>query len=344
MKKICIKDAKVLEDHEKLIIQREEGFLAVGTPYVGGGILEVKNIVNQSSCSEIPEGSGSHLSKSDDLHVSDDAMVLVNPSDGVSVTINAGNVTTVLTGDYLKYFSNDADYLWMNIMVFVDEYLNEETLLELFKTVSDAKFAGLWDMGLLNHFSFDPMNCGDSVVLACKGRGTTPEDRLIETIENTGECVRKAVAELLKICGFPKDVLGFMEDVGVTVENLTDAGMELVVGVEKTDEIREKLRMQIIKSLQDLNVVSFIIAGIRLEEDYEKHRVRGVNVDDDPAYLYSDEVFGMSVANQIAGTKAIFNFKRYDEAKPGIISHLGPVLDDIFAGLVAGCMSKIFEE
>ena len=355
MKKICIKDAQVLEDHEKLIIQREEGFLAVGTPYVGGGILEVKKIITQSSCSEILQGSESHLSKSedvtgtnqisDDLHVSNDAMVLVNPSDaGVSVTINAGNVTAVLTGDYLKYFSNDADYLWMNIMVFVDEYLNEETLLELFKTVSDAKFAGLWDMGLLNHFSFDPMNCGDSVVLACKGRGTTPEDRLIETIENTGECVRNAVAELLKICGFPKDVQGFMEDVGVTVENLTDAGMELVVGVEKTGEIREKLRMQIIKSLQDLNVVSFIIAGIRLEEDYEKHRVRGVNVDDDPAYLYSDEVFGMSVANQIAGTKAIFNFKRYDEAKPGIISRLGPVLDDIFAGLVAGCMSKIFED
>jgi phosphatidylglycerophosphatase A len=53
---------------------------------------------------------------------------------------------------------------------------------------------------------------------------------------------------------------------------------------------------------------------------------------------------GMSVANQIAGTKAIFNFKRYDEAKPGVIANLGPVLDDIFAGLIAGCMSKIFED
>ena len=101
---------------------------------------------------------------------------------------------------------------------------------------------------------------------------------------------------------------------------------------------------QILKSLEDLIVVSFIVAGIRLEEDYEKHRIRNVNVDDDPAYLYSDEVMGMSIANQIAGTKAIFNFKRYDEAKPGIISTLGPVLDDVFAGLIAGCMSKIFEE
>ncbi len=48
--------------------------------------------------------------------------------------------------------------------------------------------------------------------------------------------------------------------------------------------------------------------------------------------------------HQIAGTKAIFNFKRYDEEKPGVIGKLGPVLDDVFAGLVADCMSKIFEE
>ncbi|OEC88678.1 phosphatidylglycerophosphatase [Methanobacterium sp. A39] len=144
--------------------------------------------------------------------------------------------------------------------------------------------------------------------------------------------------------GYKKEVLDYIEGIGIKIEDLVDAGMELCVGVEKSEELYEKLHKQILKSLEDLNVVSFIIAGIRLEEDYAKHRVTGINVDDDPAYLYSDEVFGMSVANQIAGTKAIFNFKRYDEEKPGIIGKLGPVLDDIFAGLIAGCMSKIFEE
>jgi len=135
-----------------------------------------------------------------------------------------------------------------------------------------------------------------------------------------------------------------METVGVTVEDLVYAGMQLCVGVDETPELYDTLRKQLLKSLEDINVVSLIMAGIRLEEDYARHRVRGVDVDDDPAYLYSDEVMGMAVANQIAGTKAIFNFKRYDEEKPGIIGVLGPVLDDVFAGLVAGCMSKIFEE
>lgn len=135
-----------------------------------------------------------------------------------------------------------------------------------------------------------------------------------------------------------------MKEAGVELPQLVDAGLELLAGVEKDEELELRLEKQIKKALEDINVVVLIMAGIRVEEDLLQHRIEGVNVDDDPAYLYTDEVLGMAIANQIAGTKAIFNFKRYDEAKPGIIGTLGPMLDDVFAGLVAGCMSKIFEE
>ena len=120
--------------------------------------------------------------------------------------------------------------------------------------------------------------------------------------------------------------------------------LELVEGVEVTTELKEKLEKQILKSLEDINVIALLMAAIRTEEDLSKGRVREVDVSDDPAYLYTDEVLGLAISNQIAGTKATFNFKRYDEAKPGIIYGLGPMVDDIFAGLIAGCMSKIFEE
>ena len=139
-------------------------------------------------------------------------------------------------------------------------------------------------------------------------------------------------------------IYDFMRAAGVEVPQLVEAGLELLAGVEKTRELEIKLESQIRKSLKDINVIVLIMAGIRVEEDLLHHRIEGVDVDDDPAYLYSDEVLGMAIANQIAGTKAIFNFKRYDESKPGIIGTLGPMLDDVFAGLVAGCMSKIFEE
>ena len=83
---------------------------------------------------------------------------------------------------------------------------------------------------------------------------------------------------------------------------------------------------------------------MRTEQDLTGNRIREFDLSDGSAYLYADDVLGMAISNQIAGTKATFNFKRYDEAKPGIIYGLPPVLEDIFAGLIAGCISKIFEE
>ncbi|HHY00286.1 MAG TPA: phosphatidylglycerophosphatase A [Methanothermobacter sp.] len=139
-------------------------------------------------------------------------------------------------------------------------------------------------------------------------------------------------------------IYSLMSEVGVEVPQLVEAGLELLEGVERTDKLEIFLEKQIRKSLEDINVVVLIVAGIRVEDDLANGRIQGVDVDDDPAYLFSDEVLGMAIANQIAGTKAIFNFKRYDEAKPGVIGTLGPMLDDVFAGLVAGCMSKLFEE
>lgn len=149
---------------------------------------------------------------------------------------------------------------------------------------------------------------------------------------------------LMKNKDMKLSIYDFMAEVGVEVPQLVEAGMELLAGVERTKELEMALETQIKKSMEDINVVVLIVAGIRVEEDLQNHRIKGINVDDDPAYLYSDEVLGMAIANQIAGTKAIFNFKRYDEEKPGIIGTLGPMLDDVFAGLVAGCMSKVFEE
>ena len=166
---------------------------------------------------------------------------------------------------------------------------------------------------------------------------------------------KELVTLMIKSCnrGFKEinlsfGILDYILSEGITIKSLVDAGMELCVDIEESEakikEIRGKLKEELLHSLENLNVISLLMAAIRCDDDFRSNRLREVDVSDDPAYLYSDEVLGMAIANQIAGTKAIFNFKRYDEEKPGIISELGPMVDDIFAGLVAGCMSKIFED
>jgi alpha-ribazole phosphatase CobZ len=355
--KICIEDIRIKKDHHTMVITRENGgFQTIGNTTIGSGIRNVNSIVyhgmkNQKHPLTFKEGEinedEANNEKNEYLNaiikykgISEPVSAILSPSKAIKFEETTVDDVTTLASSY------NGEELFITILVFINHDLNSETLIKLFKSVIDAKLAAMWDMGVINHFSFDPLDLNDneSILIASKESINEVSGELTrKLVNNVKKSVREAVKSALRSAGYPKSVVEYMKDVGVEVEYLVDAGMELVVGVEKSIEIREKLKNQIYHSLEDLNVVSFIIAGIRLEEDYEKHRVLGVDVDDDPAYLYSDEVFGMSVANQIAGTKAIFNFKRYDEAKPGIISELGPVLDDVFAGLIAGCMSKIFE-
>lgn len=347
MDEICIKDAQINIESDAFIIQRENGFLSLSN---FNSFSTIKTIINHSTY-ENKEGyiqkflenkkvlnpasvilTGADISKSS-----------VETSDHVTAIVSAHALNLYGAGEaFNKDYKNNTGSI--NVILLINKDLSYKSLLNLYLCAERAKIAALWDLDVRS-FSGDLAisNPDDSLIVACTGK----DDKEIDDTELQAlvmKCVREATTKSILNSGFKKEVLDYIEGAGIKIEDLVDAGMELCVGVEKSEELYKKLHDQILKSLEDLNVVSFIIAGIRLEEDYAKHRVTGINVDDDPAYLYSDEVFGMSVANQIAGTKAIFNFKRYDEEKPGIIGELGPVLDDIFAGLIAGSMSKIFEE
>lgn len=344
--KTCLNDAILTLDREKLIIQREKGFLSISTSRMGEGISLIKSIINYRLNSSIKPSFSSFKEENSFLTKILKANKVIEPATLILGNFDLENSVNITNDELTVIITSNTDVSSASTIVILKEKLDIETLLKFFKSTVEAKTAVLWDMGVINGFS-DLFEIGreESILVACSGRldgKLSPE--VDELSLKVADCVRKATVQLLKNYGYPKNIIDYMVDVGVKIEDLVDAGMELCVEVDRTEELYIKLHKQLLKSLEDLNVVSLILAGIRLEEDYAKHRVRGVDVDDDPAYLYADEVLGMAVANQIAGTKAIFNFKRYDEEKPGVIGTLGPVLDDIFAGLIAGCMSKIFEE
>jgi phosphatidylglycerophosphatase A len=53
-------------------------------------------------------------------------------------------------------------------------------------------------------------------------------------------------------------------------------------------------------------------------------------------------MLGLAIANYIAGTRGIFEFTRFDQAKPGILKKLGPITNDAIGGLVAGVSSNVY--
>jgi len=58
--------------------------------------------------------------------------------------------------------------------------------------------------------------------------------------------------------------------------------------------------------------------------------------------LVADELLGLTIANYIAGAKGIFEFIRFDQAKPGILKKLGPISNDAIGGLIAGVSSNMY--
>jgi alpha-ribazole phosphatase CobZ len=130
---------------------------------------------------------------------------------------------------------------------------------------------------------------------------------------------------------------------GVTVEDMVAAALLLYVPHGLTaDEAEGRLRAMIKKHLDDPNISSLLLGAVLLEEALfsgEKPELTG-----DPVFLLSDEIIGMAIAECIGGTYARFEFTRYDQKKPGILSRLGPFLDDAVAGLIAGCTSRLYSE
>ena len=239
-------------------------------------------------------------------------------------------------------------------VIYVDKVISPKDLLKIFKIATNIKAKTLANMALplhiqniLNTDDFLailanlPENDSDSLDINNAEYDEIDWDDLKIRIE---DAVEISIEDAFKHLELTFGILDYFVAEGILIGDLVEAGLELVEGVEVTQELKDKIEAQILKSLSDINVITLLVAAMRTEQDLTGKRIREVDVSGDPAYLYADEVLGIAISNQIAGTKAAFNFKRYDEAKPGIIYGLPPMLDDIFAGLIAGCMSKIFEE
>ena len=70
--------------------------------------------------------------------------------------------------------------------------------------------------------------------------------------------------------------------------------------------------------------------------------IHQVDYDNDLTCLIADEVLGLAIAKYVGGYKGLFDYVRYDKAKPGILSRLGPFMDDVVAGLIGGVSANMY--
>ena len=133
---------------------------------------------------------------------------------------------------------------------------------------------------------------------------------------------------------------------GINLEDLINTALKMYIPhpeLGTKEEMARKLRKEFKKTFQDVNVCALVMAGLCLEEAGKKGLIPGLSVKEyekDPVHLIADELLGIQIAQYIAGSRALFEFERFDREKPGILENLPPIMDDVIGGLIAGVLVK----
>jgi alpha-ribazole phosphatase CobZ len=142
-------------------------------------------------------------------------------------------------------------------------------------------------------------------------------------------------------------LLQWLETKNITLQSLIDCALEMYVphpGIETTEKATEALKEEFLDILCDPNVATLITAAFHAQDDAEKGLIPGLSMEyfmGRPG-LVADELIGIAIATYIAGAKGMFEFTRFDQAKPGILKKLGPLTNDAIGALVAGASSNMY--
>jgi len=193
----------------------------------------------------------------------------------------------------------------------------------------------------------------DTITVCCLGEGKTLRyaGSATEIGRALGRTVESAIRDSLRkqdrlIPG--RHISYRLEERGIPIEEILETAMKLFVphpGVDGERDARRILRRELEKALNDINVCCLISAGMRLEEEGELGLIPQLSAEEfagDPVHLLADEMIGRQIAEYIGGARAGFEFQRFDREKPGILGKLGPVMDDVIAGIVAGISSRMY--
>jgi alpha-ribazole phosphatase CobZ len=142
-------------------------------------------------------------------------------------------------------------------------------------------------------------------------------------------------------------LLKYLEQKGIMLKDLIDAALEPLVPhpiVETEEKAAEILRREFFDALSDVNISCLEVACFRADEDAKSGLVPGLTKQrfmGRPGVI-ADELLGITIANYIAGAKGIFEFVRFDQAKPRNLKKLGPISNDAVGGLLAGVSSNMY--
>lgn len=342
----------IIEKDYALFINNPNHFLAVSdfTDSDGINIVENVNIIKSNKGSKINKESLDQEKRQYIAQETDSLSYFKKSYDNIALyTFLANDVVIQDFTDNLQVANSPKGFgdakIDISHVIYIDKVLSKKDLLKVFKFLSKTKAEYLANLNLPLHIN-NILNNDDflAVLVNVPKNDEHDFDKLDFDELNIKKAIEDSIDEAFKRLDLTFGILDFLVSKGILIGDLVEAGMELIDDVEVYDMLSKKLEAQILKSLADINVITLLMIAIRMEKDIVENRIREIDINDNSNLLYTNEVLGLTISNQIGGTKANFNFNSYYKLKPGIIYGLPPVLNDVFAGFIAGCMSKILEE
>ena len=142
-------------------------------------------------------------------------------------------------------------------------------------------------------------------------------------------------------------LLEFLEKHDISLKSLIHVALEMFVphpGIETEEKATEMLKEELFDILGDVNISILITAAFHAQEDAEKGLIPGLTQErfkGRPGPI-ADEILGIAIATYIGGTRGVFEYVRFDQAKPGILKNLGSITNDAIGALIAGASSNVY--
>ena len=266
-----------------------------------------------------------------------------------------------LSEDIAKTYERNGKFFpvgTINIILLSNASFSDGALTRAIITITEAKTASLQDLDIRS--SYTPLvnqatGTGTDNMIVVSGTG--PKINYVGGHSKMGELIAKSTAEAVKRAIHKQNGVSLsrpleerLKERGITMDELVKTGLKMYIPHPKTGNekrMEKLLKKELTKALKDINVASLILAGLRLEEEGEKGQIPHLAREDykkDPVHLIADEMLGIQIATYIGGSRALFEFERFDKMKPGILKNLPPFLDDVIGGLVSGVLVKICSE
>lgn len=221
-----------------------------------------------------------------------------------------------------------------NITVLIDTSLDNLTLMNLFRTVSETISTTSWDVNALNKNRLDNQlgNFYNTIFIACRKKSEVSLPFDISLFYEVKEIVDEALRQSFKVLGYPRNIVKYLRDANISLDTIEDVARKVT-----TKDITHNVFVnQLENILDDVNIVAYIVAIIRLEEDYNNERIiikNNTNIEN------TANILCLNMVNQIAGKEAVSVFNKIkDDLK---LLEFEPFTKGIVMALVSGCIVKL---